>query len=143
MEIGTGAMDLPRLRAFLERQPDVHQLTGLSIVHIYKSESGKVIRHRLRDSARSKSGYSVFRSSSPWSVLVSADRHELNFLREQSGIGDMEVYSDFIITSAEDAELLSGAQLRFPRRPAMAGIGNLEIGDDFIMTTEQDAAPES
>ena len=143
MDIGTGVFDLPQLRGFLERQPYVHQLTGLSIVHVYKTEDGDVVRHRLRDSSRSKSGYSMFRASTPWSVLVSAKRHELNILREHTGIGDLEIASDFIVTSSEDAELLSRGQLRYPRRPAKAGIGNLEIGNDFIMTTEEDAVPES
>jgi hypothetical protein len=143
MEIGTGVLDLPQLRAFFERQPYVHQLTGLSIVHVYKTEDGEVIRHRLRDSSRAPSGYSVFRSSSPWSVLVSAQRHQLNVLGDYSGIGDLEVAGDFVVTASEDAERLSRARLRFPRRPLRAGIGNLAIGTDFIVTTEQDAVPES
>ena len=143
MDIGTGSMDLQRLRAFMERQPYVHQLTGLSIIHTYKTEAGETKHHRLRDSSRSKSGYSVFRSSTPWSVLIPAAAHELTVLRNHSGIGDLEISSDFIITSSEDAAVLSKGRLSYPRKPRRAGVGNLKIGEDFIMTTESDALPDA
>jgi hypothetical protein len=143
MQIGTGCVDLPGLRAFLERQPNVRQVTGLSIVHVYKTEDGRREHHRLRDSARASGGQAIFRASTPWSVLIPARAHRIRILQERSGIGDLEIASDLVVTSRDDAEALAKRGLSYPRQPQRAGIGNLHIGADFIVTTGQEVIPEA
>ena len=60
---------------------------------------------------------------------------------ERSGISDLEISADFVLTKAEDKSVLERDHLLFPRAATKAGVGGLEIGRDLVITGEADARP--
>ena len=89
-----------RIMSFVQGQPYVDFVTGFSVVKTWNDDSVM----GLTDSARQGSREEL-KPLYPWSILVSADAHDITVIRKESyvkpeprGIENMLLGSDFIIT---------------------------------------------
>lgn len=95
-----GVFSIPDLVNFIESQTYVKSLAHLSLLRVYQSSTGYQINEYCWPDVPE------IVSSQPWSVFTSADDHiimdinDSNF-PETAGIGNLEVGSNFIITSPQ------------------------------------------
>ena len=67
----------------------------------------------ISDSAMNKGTNNILKSTSPWSVLIPSDEHDIELIDQKKGalpeetkINTMKIGSDFVISSDEEDELI-------------------------------------
>ena len=155
MPIGTASVNLPQIAALMEELPYVQKFLGLSLVQIYSVRSGAndALRFRLRDTARAiprdsfvdkidvTGAGAVLKAATPWSVFVPAANHNISYLNDRRGVGDLAVERDLIAADPKMIAAYEADNTLIPMIPLRAGIGNLAIGRDLVVTSPEDARP--
>lgn len=155
MPIGTAGLNLPQIAARMEELPYVQKFVGLSLLQVYSFRYGaqEVLLYGLKDTARAiprdsladnsditNSG-AVLKAATPWSVFVPAAEHNISYLTDRRGLGDLTVDIDLIAATPKKVAAYESDHTLIPMFPPRAGIGNLAIGRDFVVTTPEDARP--
>lgn len=90
-----------RVMSYVQSLPYIDFVSGLSLIKTW-NDQGEM---GLADSAQAGNGEEL-KALYPWSILVSADTHDLNIIRKETyvkpetrGIGNMLMGSDFIISA--------------------------------------------
>jgi DNA mismatch repair ATPase MutS len=108
MKLG-GSIERDDIMTFIESLDYVTYITKFSIVLIHY-ENGKF---NISDSASNRGTNNELQSTSPWSVLIPSDEHDIELidknkaaLPEETKINTMKIGSDFVISSDEEDELM-------------------------------------
>ncbi len=106
MNLG-GSIERDDIMTFIESLDYVNYITKFSVVLIHY-ENG---RFNISDSAMNKGTNNILKSTSPWSVLIPSDEHDIELidrkkgaLPEETKINTMKIGSDFVISSDEEDE---------------------------------------
>ncbi len=108
MNLG-GSIERDDIMTFIESLDYVTYITKFSVVLIHY-ENGKF---NISDSAMNKGTNNILKSTSPWSVLIPSDEHDIELIDQKKGalpeetkINTMKIGSDFVISSDEEDELI-------------------------------------
>lgn len=151
LPIGRSRIDVSTLSESLRSQPGIDAVLGFSLVHFFRRRS-KTLNdngpYGFKDSARAKASdhiapSTILSAATPASVFVPALQHNISFLTERAGIGDLVVGSDFIAIEPALLQRYRADPAALPLYPVPAGIGNLRIGTDLILTDPEDTVPPS
>jgi len=149
MQIGNGVLDLADLGARLQDVSSVKKVTGLSATHVFETQPafGGTSRYGLKDTARAVStgerhvDHAILRHALPWSCFIPATQHDISYLGQRDGIGDLTMERDFVVTHPKLVKTYQDDGDLIPMRAKKAGIGTLRLGEDFVITKESDATP--
>ena len=108
MNLG-GSIERDDIMTFMESLDYVTYITKFSIVLIHY-EKGK---YNISDSASKQGTNNILQSTSPWSVLIPSDEHDIELIEQKKGvlpeetkINTMKIGSDFVISSDADDEVI-------------------------------------
>ena len=108
MNLG-GSIERDDIMTFIESLDYITYITKFSVVLIHY-ENGKF---NISDSAMNKGTNNILKSTSPWSVLIPSDEHDIEIIDQKKGalpeetkINTMKIGSDFVISSDEEDELI-------------------------------------
>ena len=108
MNLG-GSIERDDIMTFIESLDYVTYITKFSIVLIHYEKG----RFNISDSASNQGTNNTLRSTSPWSVLIPSEEHDIELIEQKKGalpeetkINTMKIGSDFVITTEEDDEVI-------------------------------------
>jgi hypothetical protein len=108
MNLG-GSIERDDIMTFIESLDYVTYITKFSIVLIHY-EKGKF---NISDSASNRGTNNELQSTSPWSVLIPSEEHEIELIEQKKGalpeetkINTMKIGSDFVISREEEDEVI-------------------------------------
>ena len=108
MNLG-GSIERDDIMTFIESLDYITYITKFSVVLIHY-EKGKF---NISDSAMNNGTNNLLKSTSPWSVLIPSDEHDIEIIDQKKGalpeetkINTMKIGSDFIISSVEEDDLI-------------------------------------
>lgn len=100
-----GSISKNDLLDFIYNRPYIRFVTGFSMVHIYEQDNNEFT---LSDTAHADQAYEIIRASTPWSILIPVDMHQIDFmdqedyvLPDQTAIDVMRLGTDFVIVASE------------------------------------------
>jgi len=108
MNLG-GSIERDDIMTFIESLDYITYITKFSVVLIHY-EKGKF---NISDSAMNNGTNNLLKSTSPWSVLIPSDEHDIEIidhkkgaLPEETKINTMKIGSDFLISSEDDDDFI-------------------------------------